>query len=178
MKKILQDFKEGRIDLEEVLEKIKSLPYEDLDFAKIDNHRYLRKGFPETVYCQGKTTPQVLKIFKAMLKRNHNILATKANKKLFSAPIFLRMFVAKGNNSNKNTKKLIIITLLIKPKKPPNNLFSQPSITKLKVLVTNPATNRIIKFVRKNIRIKAIILITIRGNLGKYNDNNSDTKPK
>jgi NCAIR mutase (PurE)-related protein len=85
MKKILQDFKEGKISLKEVLEKIKSLPYEDLGFAKIDNHRSLRKGYPETIYCQGKTTSQVLKIFESMQKRNHNILATKVDKKLFSA---------------------------------------------------------------------------------------------
>jgi NCAIR mutase (PurE)-related protein len=57
----------------------------DLGFAKIDNHRSLRKGYPETIYCQGKTTSQVLKIFESMQKRNHNILATKVDKKLFSA---------------------------------------------------------------------------------------------
>ena len=85
MKKILQDFKAGKIDLAEVLEKIKSLPYEDLDFAKIDNHRSLRKGFPETIFCQGKTTSQILKIFETMSKRNHSILATKADKKIFTA---------------------------------------------------------------------------------------------
>jgi len=54
MKKVLKDFKAGKVDLKEVLEKIKSLPYEDLGFAKIDNHRVLRKGFPETVFCPGK----------------------------------------------------------------------------------------------------------------------------
>lgn len=85
MKKILQEFKEGKIELSEVLEKIKSLPYTDLDFAKIDNHRSLRKGFPETVFCQGKTISQILKIIKEMSKKNHSVLATKANKKIFEA---------------------------------------------------------------------------------------------
>ena len=85
MKKILQEFKEGKIELSEVLEKIKSLPYTDLDFAKIDNHRSLRKGFPETVFCQGKTITQILKIIKEMSKKNHSVLATKANKKIFEA---------------------------------------------------------------------------------------------
>ena len=51
MKKILQDYKNGKIGLSEVLEKIRNLPYEDLDFAKIDNHRATRKGFPETIFC-------------------------------------------------------------------------------------------------------------------------------
>ena len=85
MKKILQDYKNGKVSVSEVLEKIKNLPYEDLDFAKVDTHRYLRKGFIETVFCQGKTIDQILKIFKTMSKGNHNILATKANKKIFSA---------------------------------------------------------------------------------------------
>ena len=85
MKKILQDFKAGKIDIAEVLEKIKSLPYKDLDFAKIDTHRSLRKGFPETVFCQGKTTSQILNIISHMYKKNHSVLATKANKKIFTA---------------------------------------------------------------------------------------------
>ena len=85
MKKILQDFKAGKIGLAKVLEKIKSLPYEDLGFAKIDTHRSLRKGFPETVFCQGKTIPQILKILGALSKDNYNILVTKVNKKIYTA---------------------------------------------------------------------------------------------
>jgi len=85
MKKILQDFKAGKINIEEVLENLKTFPYEDLKFAKIDTHRVLRKGFPETIFCQGKTIHQILKVSEAMSKRNHNILATKANKKIFNA---------------------------------------------------------------------------------------------
>ena len=78
MEKLLKDYKNGKIGLDGVLEKIKLLPYEDLGFAKIDNHRVLRKGFPETVFCPGKTNSQILKIIESMSKRNHNILATKA----------------------------------------------------------------------------------------------------
>ena len=85
MKKMLEDYKNGKIDLSEVLEKIKTLPYEDLGFAKIDNHRLIRKGFPETVFCQGKTISQIVDILKTMDKSKHNILATKANKKIYSA---------------------------------------------------------------------------------------------
>jgi NCAIR mutase (PurE)-related protein len=84
MKKMLQDYKEGKIELSEVLDKIKKLPYEDLGFAKIDNHRMVRKGFPETIFCKGKTDQQIIKILETMSKRNHNILATKAEKKLFN----------------------------------------------------------------------------------------------
>lgn len=85
MKKMLQDYKNGKIGLSDVLEKIKNLPYEDLEFAKVDNHRHIRKGFPETIFCQGKTTEQILKIIETMSKNNHSILATKANKKIYTA---------------------------------------------------------------------------------------------
>ena len=84
MKKILEEYKKGKVTLEEVLTKIKTLPYENLDFAKIDHHRSIRKGFPETVYCPGKTIPQIIKILNIMNKGDHNILATKANQHIFS----------------------------------------------------------------------------------------------
>ena len=83
MKEILEKYKEGKISLEEVLDKIKRIPYEDLDFAKIDTHRSLRKGFPETIFCPGKTISQIITIIKTMMKNNHNILLTKANKEIF-----------------------------------------------------------------------------------------------
>ena len=85
MKKILQDYKDGKVELSEVLEKIKLLPYEDLEFAKVDTHRLLRKGFPETVFCPGKTISQIIRIIETMSKHNHSILATKADSKVFSA---------------------------------------------------------------------------------------------
>ena len=85
MEKLLKDYKNGKISLTVILEKIKMLPYENLYFAKIDNHRVLRKGFPETIFCPGKTTSQIVKIIETMSKRGYNILATKAEKKVFDA---------------------------------------------------------------------------------------------
>ena len=66
MEKLLEDYKDGKISLDDVLEKIRKLPYEDLDFAKIDNHRMVRKGYPETVFCPGKTNSQIVKIIETM----------------------------------------------------------------------------------------------------------------
>ena len=85
MKKILEEYKSGKISLEHVLEELKFLPYKNLDFAKIDTHRSIRKGFPETVFCQGKTKTQIVKIIDTLAKTNHNILATKANKNIYDA---------------------------------------------------------------------------------------------
>jgi len=85
MKKKLMDYKDGKISLKEILEEIKRLPYDDLGFAKIDTHREMRKGFPETIFCQGKTHEQILAIIDHMNKKTHNILATKANDQIFKA---------------------------------------------------------------------------------------------
>ena len=85
MKKILEDYKKGKIQLNEVLEKIKMLPYKDLDFAKIDTHRSLRKGFAETILCKGKTTAQIVKIFQVLALEKQNIIATKASKAIYDA---------------------------------------------------------------------------------------------
>lgn len=113
MKKILKDYKAGKVDLAEVLEKIKLLPYEDLGFAKIDTHRALRKGFPETLFCQGKTTSQILTILESMAKRDHSILATKADKKIFTAI----KNVYTDAEYNELAKTIIIKREQLKPKK-------------------------------------------------------------
>jgi NCAIR mutase (PurE)-related protein len=83
MKKILEEYKLGKITLEQVLEELRFLPYKNLDFAKIDTHRSTRKGFPETIFCQGKTKDQIIKIIDTLVKTEHNILATKANKSIY-----------------------------------------------------------------------------------------------
>jgi len=61
------------------------MPYEDLGFAHIDHHRHLRRGFPEVIYCPGKTTEQILTIFERLAATGHNVLATRANPEVFEA---------------------------------------------------------------------------------------------
>ena len=85
MKKILEAYKKGNININEVLEKIKILPYKDLDFAKIDTHRAIRKGFSETILCEGKSIEQIVEIFKMLSKEGKNLLATKANDDIYKA---------------------------------------------------------------------------------------------
>jgi len=64
---------------------IKNLSYEDLGFAKVDHQRHLRKGFPEVIYCEGKTPLQVAKIAQRIAKNGHDVLATRADRKAFQA---------------------------------------------------------------------------------------------
>ncbi len=80
---LLNQFKNGEVDLAGTLASLKNLPFEDMGFAKIDHHRALRTGYPEVVFCQGKTHEQVEQIYRALEKRNDNILLTRAEPELF-----------------------------------------------------------------------------------------------
>lgn len=81
--KLLQDVKNNEIEIEEAVNKLKELPFTDIDYALIDNHRQIRTGFPEVIYCAGKTPQQVKGIIEAMLKNDKNILATRATKEMY-----------------------------------------------------------------------------------------------
>ena len=84
LEKLLNRFKNGETDLVQTLETLKHLPFEDMGFAKVDHHRALRTGYPEVVFCQGKTHEQVEKIYLALEKQNENVLMTRAEPALFA----------------------------------------------------------------------------------------------
>lgn len=85
LKKILVDIKNGRISIEDALEKLKSLPFSDLGYARIDNHREIRTGYPEVIFCQGKTIEQVKGIFAHIFSTGQNIVGTRANEDMYQA---------------------------------------------------------------------------------------------
>lgn len=85
LKSLLESVKDNRLNIDEALEKLEDLPFKDLGFAKIDNHRELRVGYPEVIYCEGKTVEQVRDIVKFMLTKNNNILGTRANEEMYNA---------------------------------------------------------------------------------------------
>lgn len=82
---ILNNYKEGKLDLTGALNTLRDLPFEDIDFAKIDHHRVLRNGFPEVVYCHGKTIEQIKDIFLRLREKSPNLLLTKASAEVFDA---------------------------------------------------------------------------------------------
>jgi len=84
IRKILEDHKAGRVTSEEALQRLRSLPFEDLGFATIDHHRTLRQGFPEVIFGGGKSPEQVAQIIGAMQKHAHNILVTRAGPEHFA----------------------------------------------------------------------------------------------
>lgn len=79
IKEILEQVKTGESTLDSACQELHSMYYQDLGFAKIDHHRSTRQGFPEVIYCQGKTPEQVSEIFYHLSKKNSSVLATRAS---------------------------------------------------------------------------------------------------
>lgn len=78
IKQILEDVKNNKISVDEALLKIKTKPFEDIGYAKIDLHRKTRQGVTEVIYGAGKTTKQILGILDTMLQNEqNNILITR-----------------------------------------------------------------------------------------------------
>ncbi len=85
LRALLHDVQKGTRDLDSVMSALRALPYEDLGYARIDHHRALRKGFPEVVFCEGKTKQQVVEILQRLSAQNPRVMATRANPDLFGA---------------------------------------------------------------------------------------------
>ena len=83
--KILEMVKAGTLDVEEAVESLRSLPFEELGYATIDHHRALRTGFPEVIFCQGKTTEQVAAIAERITASGSDLLATRAKREAYDA---------------------------------------------------------------------------------------------
>ena len=77
LKKLLEQVQSGKVTIQDALHELRTLPYEDLGFASIDHHRSLRQGFPEVIYCQGKTKSQIVDIARTLLKNGNPLLATR-----------------------------------------------------------------------------------------------------
>lgn len=85
VEKLLTEVKTGETSVEKALESLKNFPYTDLGFARIDHHREMRTGYPEIIYCAGKTVEQVKEIFRVMSLRENNVIGTRANNEMFDA---------------------------------------------------------------------------------------------
>lgn len=81
----MEQVKNGEIEIGEAVERLRHLPFEDLGFAHVDHHRQIRRGFPEVIYCPGKTVEQIVKIFSALAEKGDNVLATRAEEDVFKA---------------------------------------------------------------------------------------------
>jgi NCAIR mutase (PurE)-related protein len=79
IEKLLEDVKIGDISVSSAMERLRALPYEDVGFAKLDMHRALRNGFPEVVFCQGKTAEQAAQIVQKLAEHHEKIIATRVS---------------------------------------------------------------------------------------------------
>jgi len=85
VEKLLKDVKDGQTTIEEALDVLKNFPYTDLGFARIDHHREMRTGYPEIIYCAGKSVDQVREIVRVMSEKENNVIGTRANQEMFNA---------------------------------------------------------------------------------------------
>ncbi len=83
LKDLLLAFRTGLISLDQMLDELRHLPYENLGFANVDHHRAIRQGFPEVIFGQGKTPDQVTAIAEKLLERSSNLLITRSNPDAF-----------------------------------------------------------------------------------------------
>ncbi|OGS44185.1 MAG: 1-(5-phosphoribosyl)-5-amino-4-imidazole-carboxylate carboxylase [Euryarchaeota archaeon RBG_13_57_23] len=84
IKKILEELGSGKCTVAEALEQLRTLPYDDLKFAKLDHHRELRKGIPEAIYTPGKTEKQIVGIVERILARRDEAVFTRMTKEISS----------------------------------------------------------------------------------------------
>jgi hypothetical protein len=85
LRELLESVAAGRVPIDRAIEHLRRLPFEDLGFAKVDHHRGIRCGFPEVVYCGGKTVEQVVSVFGRCATTGANLIATRAAGEVYDA---------------------------------------------------------------------------------------------
>src|SRR5271168_3223674 len=77
LRELLAALAQGELSPVDAYEQLKNLPYLELGFAKIDNHRSLRQGMPEVIFCPGKTPEQIAKIAQELKASHDVVIATR-----------------------------------------------------------------------------------------------------
>lgn len=119
---LFADVKDGKLDIEEAVQRLRHWPFEELGFAKIDHHRTIRCGFPEVIYCPGKTAEQIVAIFEKLAPTGQNIIATRAESHIYDEVVQImklnslryeqdaRMIVLEQQPIENPVGKIIIVT--------------------------------------------------------------------
>jgi NCAIR mutase (PurE)-related protein len=85
LRALLAGVQAGDISPDHALERLRRLPFEDLGFARLDTHRALRSGSPESVFCEGKSPEQIVRILARLVEHHQNVLATRAGAAIHEA---------------------------------------------------------------------------------------------
>jgi pyridinium-3,5-biscarboxylic acid mononucleotide synthase len=80
LRSLFQQVRQGEVEIEAAMSRVRHMPFEDLGFAKVDHHRELRHGMPEVIFAKGKTSGQVLAIAERLLEHSQNVLITRADR--------------------------------------------------------------------------------------------------
>ena len=80
LRSLFEQVREGAVDVDSALHRMRHMPFEDLGFAKVDHHRALRHGMPEVIFGKGKTPEQAIAIAGRLLENSKNVLITRADR--------------------------------------------------------------------------------------------------
>lgn len=80
---LLEKVKNNDLDIDSAMKKLKNLPYEDIGYANIDHHRQIRNGYPEVIYCEGKSDEHIIGIISRMSEQGSNILGTRCREETY-----------------------------------------------------------------------------------------------
>jgi len=118
----LEQVQAGELGVDRAIEKLRHLPFEDMGFACIDHHRQIRRGFPEVIFCPGKTTEQIIRIFESLAAKGNNVLATRAEQYVFDE-------LSKTGKFAKARYEKSARAIVLEQKKPPMSKFVLPIVT-------------------------------------------------
>lgn len=85
IRELLDKVRSGETSVDDACSQLKDLPYKNLGFANVDNHRAIRTGFPEVIYCQGKTPEQICAIMTELVSKGGSIMGTRAERSDYEA---------------------------------------------------------------------------------------------
>jgi pyridinium-3,5-biscarboxylic acid mononucleotide synthase len=85
LRSLFEQVRDGAVDIDAAMVRMRHMPFEDLGFAKVDHHRALRHGIPEVIFAKGKTPTQVVAIAGKLLENAHNVLITRADRECAAA---------------------------------------------------------------------------------------------
>lgn len=80
---VLERIKRQEIDVDQAADLLSTIHYEDIGFAKVDHNRKQRTGYPEVIYCDGKTEHQIARIIEKMCEQGDNVLGTRITKEKY-----------------------------------------------------------------------------------------------
>jgi NCAIR mutase (PurE)-related protein len=87
LRKLLRDVAGGKLRPADAMTRMQDLPFKDLGYARYDTHRAIRRGFPEVILGQGKTTDQIVGILRAISGKGTPILVTRAEPAVYTAAV-------------------------------------------------------------------------------------------